>query len=339
MELMNTSPYPIYVISLKRTPERRLHVKRQLDALNLDYQFLDAIDKRDLHSLEYQTEVADMLGINRSHVKKRNAHYFYNHLVCTLSHIKAYNLMAKHNDSAACILEDDIQISPDFGKILCAAQKTSWDILMLSSQSRAIYRIPAVNPNIQKCVEEFPEIDCSLFPKLRRTKWFKRILPPTPTSCSQLDWTTIPKFEWLLLMLLSSSRTANKVFKYSISAYECWLALYNRDHHIVYRNNAESERVYAACQIGGLPVRPSQKALYQGYDTAIPAEQPTSGMAYLLTLAAANKFKKVVNSKDSIFIDHVPWYLYEKGNIKLRILTPPCVKGSFVYLKNTASLS
>ena len=45
------SPLPIYIISLKRTPERRLYMQRQLDALNLNYQFVEAIDKYDLYSI------------------------------------------------------------------------------------------------------------------------------------------------------------------------------------------------------------------------------------------------------------------------------------------------
>ena len=333
---MNVNPYPIYVISLKRTPERRLHIQRQLDALNLDYQIVDAIDKRDLKSPQYQAEVADLLGIDKTIIERRNTHYFYDHFACALSHVKVYNLMAEHNESAACILEDDARIASDFPKILHATIKTSWDILMLSSQSKTIRYIPATNPNIQREMKEMPEIDCSLFPELKRVKWFKRILPPAPTSRNQLDWTLIPKFQWWLLMLISSSKTASKLFKYSINAYKCLLELYNPDHHIIYRNKEEDARIYAACQIGGLPVRPSQKTLCKGYDTAIPAEQPTSGMAYLLTSAAASKCKGVVNSEYRILIDAIPWHLHRQGDIKLRILTPPCVTASFSYLKNSA---
>ena len=333
---MKLNPYPIYVISLKRTPERRLHIQRQLDALNLDYQFVDAIDKHDLKSSQYRAEVAELLGIDKMLIEKRNTHYFYDHLACALSHVKAYNIMMKHNDSAACILEDDVRIASDFPEILHAALKTSWDILMLSSHSKTIRYLAATNPDIQKYITEIPEIDCSLFPRLRRTRWFKRVMPPTPASRNRLDWTAIPKFQWGLLMLLSSSTTANRLFKYSINAYKCLLQLYNPDHHIIYRNKDENVRIYAACQIGGLPVRPSQKKLFGDYDTAVPAERPTSGMAYLLTSAAADKWKGVVNSKDRMLIDAIPWHLYRQSSIKLRILTPPCVTASFHYLRNSA---
>ena len=91
---MNIKPYPIYVISLKRAPERKLYIQRQLDALNLNYQVVDAIDKRDLRSPQYRAEVADLLGIDKTLVEIRGTSYsFRSHLACALSHVKAYNLM------------------------------------------------------------------------------------------------------------------------------------------------------------------------------------------------------------------------------------------------------
>ena len=38
---------PIYVISLRRTPERRLYMQRQLDSLGLKYQWIEAVDAYD----------------------------------------------------------------------------------------------------------------------------------------------------------------------------------------------------------------------------------------------------------------------------------------------------
>ena len=163
---MSTNSYPIYVISLKRTPERRLYMQRQLDALNLDYQCVDAIDSHDLKSPEYQAEVFDSLGID-GYITKFNEHI--NRKIgkasCIFSHMKAHRLMMKHNYSAACVLEDDVRISPDFAGILRLAQKKSWDLLMLSSRSKSLHTILKKNLGIQKTIEEFPEIDCSLFPE------------------------------------------------------------------------------------------------------------------------------------------------------------------------------
>lgn len=36
----------IYVISLKRSPERREYIKKQLDDLSIEFEFFDAVDGR-----------------------------------------------------------------------------------------------------------------------------------------------------------------------------------------------------------------------------------------------------------------------------------------------------
>ena len=55
---------PIYIINLKRSPERKLHMQRELDAFDLRYQFIEAIDKYDLCSQEGRKTVAYQLGIS-----------------------------------------------------------------------------------------------------------------------------------------------------------------------------------------------------------------------------------------------------------------------------------
>ena len=335
---MNTSPYPIYVISLQRTPERRLYIQRQLNALGLDYQLVDAVDKYDMASPDRRTEIARSLGLSESTIEYYEyIPYFHDHLASALSHVKAYNLMLEQNVSVACILEDDALISPCFIEILHAARKTPWDILMLSSHSRTVRYILAANPHIQGSVESSPEIDCSLFPRLRARKWPKRLLPLASISQSQLDCSFIPKLAWSLLMLLSSSNTSNNIFKYLINIYKSILKLYNPNHYLLYKNGVEANRLYAACKIGGLPIRSSQQPLYKNYDIAIPAELPTSAMAYLLTATMAKKCKEIVDSNPRMLIDAIPWHLHRKDGIRLRIVTPPCVSAALTYLYHTSN--
>ena len=331
---MSANPYPIYIINLKRMPERRLYVRRQLDSLHLDYQFVDAVDFK---SPEYQAETCELLGADKTTIKEKYGDIDDKQLATTLSHIKAYKLMAKHNESAACILEDDAQISPDFAAILSVVQKKSWDILMLSSQSVAIRATISRNINVRKSIIESPETNCSLFPKLRKTRWFRKLLlPPTPTSSSELDWTLIPKSQWWLLMFLSSS--INK-FK-DTNKYKRFRSNMTENHWNLERTPIPGVQMppeplacYIACKIGGLPLRASQQNLYGGYDIAIPAEMPTSGMAYLLTADMTKKVTESFTKKERVVIDMIPWYLYQKYAIKLRILTPPCVTAALIYLK------
>ena len=138
-------PYPpIYVISLKRTPERRLSISRQLDAFNLQYQFIDGIDKYDLHSQAYREAIADQLDID-----KQQLDYFFKTrhksdlgaVACSLSHIKVYDLMIKNNISRACVLEDDGRLLPTFPQILAESQVFLRDIIMFGHVSGLIWKI------------------------------------------------------------------------------------------------------------------------------------------------------------------------------------------------------
>ena len=131
---------PIYVISLKRTPERKLYMQRQLDALNLNYRFIEAIDKYDLAAKTYRMAIASQLEIDESimediYIGFTKGPHGSGGFGCLLSHIKVYNLMIKENISKACVLEDDARLLPVFPKILVASQKVPWDILMLYHSS------------------------------------------------------------------------------------------------------------------------------------------------------------------------------------------------------------
>ena len=69
---MNPST-PIYIISLSRTPERRLHMQRQVDALGLEYEFVDAIDKYELESKACRIRIARQLDIEESTLENKYA--------------------------------------------------------------------------------------------------------------------------------------------------------------------------------------------------------------------------------------------------------------------------
>ena len=334
---MNTNPCPIYVISLKRTPERRLHIQRQLDALNLSYRFVDAIDRYDvLLSPTYRAEIIRSLGMYRGDTIENNLPvYFYCDLACILSHIKAYNLMIENNDQIACILEDDALISPDFPEILSASQKIPWDILMLSSRSYTLQNIQTTNYNVQKGVEIFPKIDRSIFPRLRKVKWFRRLLLYNVISQDQLDWIPMHRLKLYLLMLLSHSKTLNKIL------YKCFfkpckpiLEFLNPNRLTLCEYKGTDYYLHRACQLGALPIRSSQRTLYGNYDIATPTERPLSAMGYMLTLSMAYRWKKSVNVTQHLPVDCMPWFLQGLHGIKLRIVTPPCIVAPLTYLRH-----
>ena len=151
---------PIYIISLSRTPERKLHIQRQLDAFGLEYSFVDVddIDKYQLESKTYRDRIAKSLGIDESvledkytavldyvkiryekeeyekqeYEKQKNANL--GQIAIILSHIKIYDLIIKNDIDTACILEDDATLLPTFPEVLQTAAKLEWDILLLANQ-------------------------------------------------------------------------------------------------------------------------------------------------------------------------------------------------------------
>ena len=111
---------PIYVISLRRTPERRLYMQRQLDSLELEYQWIEAVDFHDFTD-------TDLEGVNLNASNQPMA------MGCLLSHIKFYDQVIKNNHEMACVLEDDTKLLPTFPDILNyeKLQKETWEVLLL----------------------------------------------------------------------------------------------------------------------------------------------------------------------------------------------------------------
>ena len=124
---------PIYIISLRRTPERRLNIQRQLDAYNLKYQVIEAVDAYNFQ--EAELKVLDIENPHQVHsVNSLSA------LGCLLSHIKFYDEVIQNNHKIACVLEDDAQLLPSFLSILNSEklQQKKWEILLLAHQSETV---------------------------------------------------------------------------------------------------------------------------------------------------------------------------------------------------------
>ncbi len=123
---------PIYIISLRRTPERRLQIQRQLDAYNLKYQVIEAVD-----SYNFQGAELKMLDVENPYQENTSP---LSALGCLLSHIKFYDQVIQNNHKIACVLEDDAQLLPSFLDVLNSEklQQNKWEILLLAHQSSAV---------------------------------------------------------------------------------------------------------------------------------------------------------------------------------------------------------
>ena len=338
---------PIYVISLKRTPERKLHMQRQLDALNLSYQFVDAIDKHDLHCPDYRRTLARQLNIEEHEIAFIFKNLRIGAAACALSHIKVYNLMIENNISVACILEDDGHLLPTFPDVLAASNEVSWDVLMFSHQSKFVRKSSkALYQNLWKS---------EIFPKLYKIMFYKKFYPHL-------------NFHTVYLTLMSVARyTAihylNKLKKPFVKHRDDMRQDLNKPSKKFAKHRDDMRRdlnkspkkfakhrddilqgmgtytylQYHACQQGAIPSRDKSFQLkstsdhYIAQPEKIVGNLPTSAIGYILTRSAAIKWKHQFIFRPCP-IDTIPSHLYEKENLNLYIVAPPCVTAASNYL-------
>ena len=338
------SPIPIYIITLKRTPERKIFIQRQLDALKLSYQFVEGIDKYDLESAEFRSKIAKSLDIDESNMEYKftklihtlSDSKIYNdeglgRLACLLSHLKAYNLILENNDDIACVLEDDAVLLPTFPTVLAAYSKLSCDILMLSTQSRTIRKALEKKNPFYKCimkshnyavlVKQYNKKSRDLYKHIIELLGFSPHLYP------------------------NQSKAVTKILDEFISKYKDMLELHNPQKHLLWLLSSSTLKQiqdyrklkeYTACKLGGLPVRHSHQPLGEYHCIAEPAEQNSSAMGYLLNRSFAGKWKQMAIAKNILVADIIPWHLYDNHEIDLRFISPPCVTASYIYLKHSA---
>ena len=305
----------IYVITLKRTPERRLYVQRQLDALGLDYQMVYGIDRHDLLSKEYRMELAQQLGMSESDMEYRYQDDIKQPqpaLAVLLSHLKIYDLMIKDKIPQACILEDDIVVSPIFPKILANIQKFSWDMVLLSNQSD-------FNRLLAECLVDYSEIKSEFFDILEKVKEHRKKYPQIKRLSAHQNM-EIVKLIFYMTKRYWSHILGNK-FK-----------LLRALPFGLYEKHRIGE--YYSCSLGALPVpdKSSWLKVIDNYYLAQPFEATSSAMAYLLNLDVAIKYKEMVLRSPERHIDDIPWHLFTEQAMRLLIMTPPCIKANCEYL-------
>lgn len=113
----------IFVINLKDSTHRRLKMEGQLTALNLEYEFIEAVDGRILSD----EEIAKL-------ARKTNYAFLPGEIGCALSHQKIYKKMIDEHIEQALILEDDVILEKRLEQILAKIQlpKHQPNVVLLS---------------------------------------------------------------------------------------------------------------------------------------------------------------------------------------------------------------
>ena len=102
---------PVFVISLLRAQERRLSVVRQMTHHCIDFEFVDAVDGKQITDQELQKvnfDLAQKLGHKLS----------MGEIGCALSHITIYEMIIAKNIDKCIILEDDAYLHINFKSIV-----------------------------------------------------------------------------------------------------------------------------------------------------------------------------------------------------------------------------
>ena len=341
---------PIYVINLKRTPERRLNIQRQLDASDLNYQFVDAIDKFGLKSKTNRIQIAQSLGIKECIIENKYtmiANYAKTEqdknwknaslaeLAVILSHIKVYDLMVKSGIDWACILEDDAKLLPTFVEVLRIAPQLEWDILLLANNSIGLSAKTLKNPI--KRVRIFGKDLVFLNRQLKKTLSsqkgedyrIKRLLEEYGFN-SRIYFRQSESFADIIKEYDSKYAEISE----TIMPANHRLSLIKPEQYINYRTLRRYLKTYTFMQFGALPEKNSLNLMTRHHCIAEPRHFTFSATAYLVRQPAAMKWKRKALAKNPLVIDHVPWQLYKNAQAKLRIITPPCAiptHSSFMY--------
>jgi GR25 family glycosyltransferase involved in LPS biosynthesis len=137
---------PVYVISLLRDKERRNKISQDLQSINIDFRFFDAVDAKDIKNTEW---------ISQTRLIGGDGHVMTNgEIACMLSHQLVYKDILSGEHEWALILEDDVTVDERTSELL--------DDLSLGKYSKLdvdnIYLLGG-----QKGLHEYPVLSVSLF--------------------------------------------------------------------------------------------------------------------------------------------------------------------------------
>ena len=119
-----------FVINLEGDTERRGHMEKQLDKIELKAEFVPAINGRALSE-------ADRRAYDRKKtLRVYGVEMMDTEIGCYLSHYRLYERIVRENISVALIMEDDIEISPDLPRVvddLVSDTTPEWLVVRLES--------------------------------------------------------------------------------------------------------------------------------------------------------------------------------------------------------------
>jgi glycosyl transferase family 25 len=107
----------IFVISMKSAVKRRAQIAAQLGKLQLEFEWIDAVEGKSLSEAELRRLT------NYEQVQKHRRWLSNGAIGCALSHLEAYERIADSNEDYALVLEDDALLQNGFKSFLDAYEE------------------------------------------------------------------------------------------------------------------------------------------------------------------------------------------------------------------------
>ena len=105
----------VFVINLRKSADRKKHMKKQLDRLGIAYEFVDAVDGKALTDQEIKMHGLETFppwpSFNARQLSRSE-------IGCLLSHLAIYKRMIAENIEWACIFEDDAVLGENLETLL-----------------------------------------------------------------------------------------------------------------------------------------------------------------------------------------------------------------------------
>ena len=93
-----------FIINLKESTDRRQYMINEMKKTNLEYEFFDAVNGRNIRNI-------DEIYLREDSLKKIRKILTYGEIGCAMSHLLIYKKMIDENIEQALILEDDIIVT------------------------------------------------------------------------------------------------------------------------------------------------------------------------------------------------------------------------------------
>lgn len=119
---------PIFIINLLRDIDKKSHIMAMLKPLNVNYQFFEAVDGKQLTQLE----IAKIYDQKKAK-KLRKRDLVVGELGCSLSHLGIYKKMIAEGIERAIILEDDAVLEDGFLQVINEIESfpNDWELVLL----------------------------------------------------------------------------------------------------------------------------------------------------------------------------------------------------------------